>query len=152
MIEIKFYSILSGPRKKFNYIHREVRSGPILSCNIRPLHTKRFKIALLYGFIRALFSLQINQIMNVTMMIPTKTIAPTIIHFRGCDPLTLTADDHLHQGNFRLIYEGGATTTANFCCQITTEQVDKIQLAQNMYSCWSKQSVIYIAHLSRASN
>ena len=25
-------------------------------------------------------------------------------------------------------YEGGATTTANLCCQITTEQFDKVHL------------------------
>ena len=25
-------------------------------------------------------------------------------------------------------YEGGATTTANFCCQITTDQFDKVHL------------------------
>ena len=40
----------------------------------------RSVFALLYGFLLALFSLQINPIMNVIMMIPTKTIAPTIIH------------------------------------------------------------------------
>ena len=37
-------------------------------------------LALLYGFLRALFSLQINPVMNVIVMIPTKTLAQKIIH------------------------------------------------------------------------
>ena len=32
--------------------------------------------------------------------------------------------------DFRLIYESGATTFANFCYQVTTEQFDKFQLTQ----------------------
>ena len=60
-----------------------------------------------------MFSLQINPIMNVIMMIPTKTFAPKI--FRN-----IISED----------YEGGATITANFCCQIITEQFDKVQLTQ----------------------
>ena len=36
--------------------------------------------------------------------------------------------DHFHHGDCRLIYEGGATITANLCCQITTEQFYEVQL------------------------
>ena len=142
------YVLLSGARKKFLKT-----SG---SRYVLGLFWAVWSVLeLLYGFLRALFSLQINPIMNVIMMIPTKTIAPKIIHKHhlwGCYPRPLPAGDNLHHGDCRSIYEGGAMTTANFCCQMTMEQVDKVQLAQNMYQCWSKQSVIDIANLSRASN
>ena len=62
-------------------------------------------------------------------MIPTKTLTPKIIHkhnFIGCDPWSLPPGDDLHHGDCCLIYEGGA----NFCCQITTEQFDKVQFTQ----------------------
>ena len=83
-------------------------------------------LALLCGFLHALFSLQINPIMNIIMMIPTKTLAPKISHKHH----SLPPGDSLHHGDCRLIYEGDATNIANFCCQITTEQFDKVQLTQ----------------------
>ena len=66
----------------------------------------------------------------VITMIPTKTLTPKIIHkhnFIGCNPWSLPPGDHLH---CCLIYEGGATSIANFCCQITTEQFDQVQFTQ----------------------
>ena len=45
----------------------------------------------------------------------------------------MTPDDHLHHGDCRLIYEGGATTIAKFCCQITNEQFGKVQFAQKKH-------------------
>ena len=54
-------------------------------------------LALLYGFLHAWFSLQINPIMNVIMMMPTKTLAPKIIHkhnFCGCDTWPLPRGAH----------------------------------------------------------
>ena len=44
--------------------------------------------------------------------------------------MPLPPGDHFHHMECRLIYEGGATTIANFCCQITAEQFDKVQLMQ----------------------
>ena len=61
-------------------------------------------------------------------MIPTKIIHKH--HFGGRDPRRLTPDDHLYNGDCRLLYEGGATTIAKFCCQITNEQFGKVQFAQ----------------------
>ena len=71
----------------------------------------------------------------VITMIPTKTLTAKIIHkhnFIGCDTWSLPPGDHLHHGGllFSLIYEGGATSIANSCCQITTEQFDKVQFTQ----------------------
>ena len=51
------------------------------------------------------FSLQINPIMNVIMMIPTKTLAPKIIHkhnFWGWDPWPLPPGEHLHHEDSRM--------------------------------------------------
>ena len=64
-------------------------------------------------------------------MIPTKIIHKH--HFGGRDPRRLTPDDHLYHGDCRLLYEGGATTIAKFCCQITNEQFGKVQFAQKKH-------------------
>ena len=82
----------------------------------------------------------------VITMIPTKTLTPKIIHkhnFIGCDPWST--------GDCCLIYEGGATSIANFCCQITTEQFDKVQFTQKHVIMLIKTVGYRHCHLSRAS-
>ncbi len=98
-----------------------------LSC--RPTYEAFYRCYIMASFMH--LSLQINPIMIVIMMISTKTLAPKIIqkhHLWGCDPWPLPpVIMQLH----RLITKvGGATTTANVCCQIITEQFDKVQLTQ----------------------
>ena len=59
------------------------------------------------------------------MMIPTKTLAPKL--FRNINRMRSIAS---WRSLASFNYEGGATTTANFCCQIITEQFDQVQLTQ----------------------
>ena len=62
------------PGKKLHNRHQEAHLGAILRC------VRSILALLYYSFLHALFLLQINPILNVIMMIPTKTLAPKMMH------------------------------------------------------------------------
>ena len=66
-------------------------------------------------------------------MTPTITLEPkqnSQTSLRECYPWPVPAGDRLHHRDSYLVYESGATITTNLCCQIATEQFDKVQLSQ----------------------
>ena len=87
--------------------HFLILSGSAFHMNVRERNTKHFSAAIWLPYV--LFSLQINPIINIIMMIPSKTLAPkkkftNIISEDAIHGHALPPGDHLHHGDSRLIY------------------------------------------------